>query len=484
VRGPGRIVILGAGPAGLGAAYRLHELGHDDWLLCEAREGPGGLAASWVDPRGFTWDCGGHVQFSHYGYYDAVLDRALGDRWLHHRRRAGVWLDGELIPYPLQHNLHRLPPAARERALAGLEQAAHTSPRKVPADFHEWVLGTFGEGLAALFFEPYNEKVWGYPLRELGWSWIGERVALPDLARLRRQLAAGVDDADWGPNRTFRFPERGGTGAIWTAVAALLPAARLRYRAPAVRVQATERTLTLASGERIGWERLISTLPLDRLAAMTTGLPEATRELAGRLRHSSVHVVGVGLRGPRPAALAGVGWLYFPAATSPYYRVTVFSNYSPHHVPAGEGYWSLMAEVCESPHCPVAARELGGAVVAALRADGLLPDETEVVSLWQHREEHGYPTPFRGRDAVVEPLLGGFDRLGIHSRGRFGAWKYEVANQDHAFMQGVELVERLLGVGEEVTLRDPERVNAGAYLSDPVRLGSAGGETRAASEKP
>ena len=185
MRGPGRIVILGAGPAGLGAAYRLHELGHDDWLLCEAREGPGGLAASWVDPRGFTWDCGGHVQFSHYGYYDAVLDRALGDRWLHHRRRAGVWLDGELIPYPLQHNLHRLPPAARERALAGLEQAAHTSPQGA-SRFSRVGARDVRRGARGPLLRAVQREGLGLPAAGFGWSWIGERVALPDLARLRR----------------------------------------------------------------------------------------------------------------------------------------------------------------------------------------------------------------------------------------------------------------------------------------------------------
>ena len=68
----GRVLIVGAGPAGLGAAHRLHELGHTDWCLYEKRDSAGGLSASVVDEAGFTWDLGGHVLFSHYEYFDAL----------------------------------------------------------------------------------------------------------------------------------------------------------------------------------------------------------------------------------------------------------------------------------------------------------------------------------------------------------------------------------------------------------------------------
>ena len=68
------ILIAGAGPTGLGAAYRLQELGYEDFRVLEASDRPGGLATSYTDPQGFTWDVGGHVQFSHYAYYDRMID--------------------------------------------------------------------------------------------------------------------------------------------------------------------------------------------------------------------------------------------------------------------------------------------------------------------------------------------------------------------------------------------------------------------------
>ncbi|MDP9005894.1 MAG: NAD(P)-binding protein, partial [Actinomycetota bacterium] len=70
-----RIVIIGAGPTGLGAGYRLQELGYDDWVILEANDYVGGLATSFTDDAGFTYDIGGHVMFSHYPYYDELVDK-------------------------------------------------------------------------------------------------------------------------------------------------------------------------------------------------------------------------------------------------------------------------------------------------------------------------------------------------------------------------------------------------------------------------
>ena len=70
-----RIVIIGGGPTGLGAAYRLHELGYDNWVLYEKTGDVGGHSTSHVDENGFVWDEGGHVIFSHYKYFDDLIDK-------------------------------------------------------------------------------------------------------------------------------------------------------------------------------------------------------------------------------------------------------------------------------------------------------------------------------------------------------------------------------------------------------------------------
>src|SRR5580692_312369 len=77
-----RIVIIGAGPCGLACARELKRLGSDDWLILEQAEQAGGLASSVVDPAGFTWDLGGHVVFSHFNVFDALLEEVMGDEIL------------------------------------------------------------------------------------------------------------------------------------------------------------------------------------------------------------------------------------------------------------------------------------------------------------------------------------------------------------------------------------------------------------------
>jgi protoporphyrinogen oxidase len=458
---PGRVLILGAGPTGLGAAYRLQELGFDDYLVIEAASTPGGLASSFVDEAGFTWDVGGHVQFSHYKYYDRLLDRALGDAWLCHERESWVWMHGRFIPYPLQNNIHRFDGEVCARVLAGMEKAAGRAPRG--ASFREWLLHTFGQELCDLFLFPYNLKVWGYPLDTIDTGWMGERVAVPDLDRIRRNVRKHRDDVSWGPNSTFRFPERGGTGAIWQGVAGLLPADRLALGNRATAVDLAERAVTLADGRTLRYDTLVTTIPLKAFAAMATGLDADAHRACDVLVSSACHVLGIGLRGPEPAALGRKCWVYFPEANSPYYRVTVFSHYSPHNVPEGEGYWSLMAEVCETPCRPAHPTVLGDWTVRAFREDGLIDPGTEVVSVWHRREMFGYPTPALGRDEALSVVLPALARQRVFSRGRFGAWKYEVSNQDHSCMQGVELADALLGEGEEVTIHRPDHVNAGAF---------------------
>ncbi len=455
-----RFLILGAGPTGLGAAWRLHELGETDWRLIEASDRPGGLACSILDERGYTWDMGGHIQFSHYDYFDRLMNELLApEEWLSHERESWVWIEGRFVPYPFQNNLRYLTPATRDACVEGLLKLKDV-PTKKPRHFADWYEATFGEGICRAFMRPYNFKVWAYPPEEMDYRWIGDRVAVTNVERVMENIRLERDDLSWGPNQTFRFPLRGGTGEVWRRCAARLPAEKLSLGTAVASIDTSRRRVTTKSGETIEYESLISTMPLDRLIAISDlAKDEKASEAASRLLHSSTHVVGLGVHGAPPDSIRTKCWMYFPEDDAPFYRATVFSNYSPNNVPDIRQGWSLMVEVSESSHRPVDAARIVEMCVRGAAATKLVERKEDIVHTWHRRLEHGYPTPGLKRDealAILHPLL---ESRGVFSRGRFGAWKYEVSNQDHSLMQGVECVNRLLNAETEMTLDHPEIVN-------------------------
>jgi protoporphyrinogen oxidase len=450
------ILVIGAGPAGLGAGVRLAEETGVEWLLCEALPKVGGLSRSIVDEAGYTWDLGGHVCFSHYDYVTRILKAATGpEGWYDHRREAWIRLADSWIPYPFQNNLHRLPADLRDRCLRGLLEAAAGESGE-PRDFGEFIDARFGRGVAELFMRPYNEKVWAYPLDTLSYGWIGERVSVPDVHTVLENVERGTDDVEWGPNATFMFPKAGGTGAFWSGIARSLPAGRVRTGAEVVGLDARDKRAHFADGSVLSYRNLITTAPLDVTARLMRD--ERLTQLTSRLRHSSVTVIGLGTEAAAGERLGSRCWVYFPERGVPPYRVTNFSHYSPAHVPAGSGKASLLVEVSESPHRPL-VDDLVPRVIAGLVETGLLADAAEVSHTWTHRVEHAYPTPTLDRDEVVEPALAYLEELDILSRGRFGAWRYEVGNMDHSFAQGHEAATRILTGAAEVTVNDPRTAN-------------------------
>jgi protoporphyrinogen oxidase len=193
------------------------------------------------------------------------------------------------------------------------------------------------------------------------------------------------------------------------------------------------------------YDKLISTIPLDMMCRQVKGKGlEDLASQAPHFRYSTTHVVGIGLRGQPPEKLQQQCWMYFPEDDCPFYRVTVFSNYSPYNVPKPGLQWSLMAEVCETVNRPVDVATVVDDVIKGMLNTRLLAPEDVIISRFHRRLEHGYPTPFLGRDELCKPIFQALEAKGIFSRGRFGAWKYEVSNQDHTMMQGVEAVDHVL----------------------------------------
>ncbi len=453
-----RIVIIGAGPCGLGAAHQMAELGHTDFAVYDRRPHVGGLAASYKDGAGFTWDFAVHVAHSHYTYFDRLMESVLPGGFLTHERRSWVREYGCDIPYPFQYNIRHLPPEVVWECVEGLiDRPCDPEP---PQSFREWILQNVGAGIARHFMLPYNRKIWSVDPALMGIQWMGDRVPETDLKRVLRNVVMQRDDVAWGPNHMFHFPREGGTGAIWEAMAARLPSGSIRLNRELVGLDPRAKTLRFSDGSTDRYDRLISTMPLPILARLVGD--EALVRRAGELRHTHVDVACLAYPRPIPKSLAEKTWIYCPEDACCFYRMTPFSIFSPSHVPDVDRWCSFMCEVSRpGVDSPTASDTTVRDCIEGMAQTGLIEPEGEEIHTLLLQEEFGYPVPTLDRDAVLNDLLPAFEQRDILSRGRFGAWKYEVGNMDHSVMQGVEAANRLILGEEEVTWKNPNLVNSG-----------------------
>jgi len=435
-----RIIIIGAGPTGLGAAYYLHKLGYRNWAIYEKENHVGGLSSSIVDNKGFTWDHGGHVTFSHYKFFDEIMDFSCGKDMYAHNRCAFAYMFDRLVPYPVQNNIRYLPKNIILDCLFGLIDRKN---ERNPRNFEQWIYNIFGKGLAQCFMIPYNRKVWKTELDKMGFNWIGERVSVIDLKKTLQNIILKQDDIQWGPNNKFVFPKKGGTQAIFNPVGSLVRD-YLHFDSELYKVDVKNKKVFFKSGLTDTYDYLISSMPIDGLLNCVCGNEQIDKYLkeSEKLVFNKVMVVGLGIKRENKPERS---WIYFPEEKFPWYRVTYFSNYSPYNVPCS-GYFSLMGEISFSSDAnPDIEKELLYSVQSFEKCGFIIHSDTmKIESEYSYMIPKAYPVPTLDRDITLNKIQSFLINSDIISRGRFGGWKYEVSNMDHCAMQGKEAVDFIL----------------------------------------
>ena len=437
-----KIVIIGGGPMGIGAAYRLFKFGYKNWMLYEKNDYLGGRSSTHKDENGFLWDEGGHVLFSHFSYFNQFVNEVLGKDFYRHQRESWIKLPDKWVPYPFQNNIRYLNPKEQLSSLVGLIKAQNL--RKEPKNFKEWIMSTFGDGIANIFMLPFNFKVWATPAEKMTKDWVGERVSVVKMERVLENIIFAKNDVSWGPNNNFLFPKYGGTRETYERAGRLF-ARNLEINKEVIGINFKNKILKFADGATDSYDYLISAMPIDKLIEISDDAPSRLRTTSQRLVFNSVYIVGIGVEKKIKTSKC---WVYFPDSRTPFYRMTYFHNYSPYHVPKGDisRYSSLMCEVSYSRYKKVNRKTIIPKVIKALIDNNIIEkkDEKKIVSKFLLDIPYGYPVPTLGRDKIlrtIQPFLMNND---VYSRGRYGAWKYEISNMDHCFMQGVEAVDKIL----------------------------------------
>jgi protoporphyrinogen oxidase len=457
-----RIVVIGAGPAGLTSAYLLTKQGFDVTVL-EADQIVGGISRT-AQYKGYRFDIGGHRFFTKIKPVQDIWEELLAAEFISVPRMSRIHYSGKYFDYPLK-------PMNALRGLGIINSIrivwsyleAHYRPSEVEENFEQWVTNRFGRRLFEIFFKTYTEKVWGIPCTEIRAEWAAQRIQGLSLARailtatsLNRRsdkIKSLIDE--------FRYP-RLGPGQMWeecrdrirtlgnrvlmehyaTAIECETDAASGTPRARAVRAKTADGDVVFPA------DHVISTMPVRSLVrAIRPAPPAAVRAAAEGLRYRDFLVVALILNRDD---LFPDNWIYIHTPGVQVGRIQNFNNWSRAMVPEpgrtclgmeyfcfkGDGLW----ESADADLIAKAAREL--------EELGLAP-ATDVVDGTVIRMPKAYPI----YDAVYREHL---DRVreyidpiaNLHTVGRNGMHKYN--NQDHSMLTAMMAVWNMQGAHHDI----------------------------------
>jgi protoporphyrinogen oxidase len=446
-----QVVIIGAGPAGLTAAYELAKLNLHPIVL-EKGERVGGLART-EDYKGFFFDMGGHRFFTKVEEVNKLWRHLLGENFLRRPRLSRIYYNRKFFDYPLK-PLNALAGLGLWESLLIALSYIKWRLRPYPQEetFEQWVTNRFGKRLFQTFFKTYTEKVWGIPCSELKAEWAAQRikdlslktVVLSMFVKPKKTIKTLIDQ--------FDYPRRG-PGMMWNTVKEQVESrgglVRLNTKVSGIRIKGKciDSVLVANNGheEIIRGTDFISSMPITEFIKNLDPAPSAeVLEAAEKLKYRDFLTVCLIVNKPN---LFPDNWIYIHDPEVKLGRIQNFKNWSPEMVPdltktslgleyfctEGDGLWGMSdAELIE-----LGKRELNRIGLAS-------PADIEDGCVFRVQKAYPiYDSEYRGYLATVKNFVAGLENY--QTIGRNGLHRYN--NQDHAMVTGM-LAVRNLAAGE------------------------------------
>jgi protoporphyrinogen oxidase len=432
-----KTAILGGGLTGITLASLLSQKGEDVTVL-EREPIFGGLCRSMND-SGFTFDIGGsHIIFSRDDEVLAFITTILKENSLRTIRNTKIFYKGQYIKYPFENGLNQLP---KDDLFFCINEfiknliAVETGNLAPPGNFREWIIHTFGKGIADLYLIPYNEKIWKFPTEQMSLHWVEGRIPRPPVEDIIRS-AIGIETEGYTHQSVFSYPRKGGIEELVSSIALPVKKCILTgFNVSSIRKE-REKFLISDGDTVLIADRCISTIPLQRLLESLKNVPDGVRKSCCELKYNSIACVFLGVRGKLP----DISWMYVPDKDLGLFnRVSFPSNYSPDVAPAGHS--SILAEITYHEGDDVSRmpdQRIIDHTIKSLINMNIVKEREDIVYTAMERQTYAYviyDLDYTKNIAVVKDYCA---QLGIGLVGRFSEFEY--LNMDNCIRNAMNFV--------------------------------------------
>ena len=411
-----KYLILGAGPAGLTAAYALLKKGIKDFCVLEDNTAPGGLCKSTI-VNGSPLDIGGghFLDSRNSKVLDIVFSLMPENEWRAYRRNSQIHIQNSYMNNPIESNLWQLNEDTQIEYLKSIATAGCNTGKPMPSKFTDWIRWKLGNRIADDYMLPYNKKMFGKELDKLGTYWLDK---LPNVS-FEESLKSCLHHKAYGhqpAHEVFIYPKEYGYGEIFDRMAVMLgDKLKLGY---------TVKKLDMRShsvNDDISAENIIVTIPWSSLDTIV-GIPYSLSYSVKReLKHTSIAV-----EYHHENIDTDAHWIYEPSPDLRYHRILVRHNFCPN----SRGYWTesnMGLNEFKKKFCTTQTDE-------------------KVLYKKAFYNEYAYPLNTIDKPEIMNKLLSKAKSHNVYGLGRWGEWQHY--NSDVVMQRAIDLIDQLTGTNK------------------------------------
>ncbi|MFH1402723.1 MAG: FAD-dependent oxidoreductase [Candidatus Altiarchaeota archaeon] len=447
-----RVVVLGAGLAGLSAAYELTRNGVQV-LVLEMDSQVGGLAKSF-SKNGFTFDLGPHRFHTKQEDLISHMKGVMGDNLVVRNRKSRIYLFKKFFDYPLRFSnaLATMPPVVTLKILIDYLKVKLLNVLSPHPDdsFESWVTNRFGHTLYKIFFGEYTEKTWGIPCDKISADWAAQRISLLSLWDTVVKTLFKFGDTPRTYVSRFYYPAHGGIGEICNTYARLIRdnGGKILLNSPVREIHIEDGSVNGVVYEdngvmkNVDCDYLFSTVPLtDIISMIKPNPPEELFHHSSELSFRSIMFAQIMVN---KDSLSDDHWIYLPEKHILGNRVTEYKNFSVNNAP--EGKTVIGVEITcdyDDEIWNMDKAELTRRVISDLH-DIEFISMGDVIDSVVNRMKHAYPIYDLDYQDHLNPLKEYLDSLSNLSYfGRNALFRYN--NMDHSVDMGLKAARNILG---------------------------------------